>query len=182
MEIITKNSIIMKRIYLILTIMFAFCIVSCNNNKSIQTKDNSTIQNNTTLNKNKSILNNDLGKEWLYKFYSDYISFYLNSPFGKEKSSLPVFFKQLDSIKKENCTKDFYNYQKEDDFNNEFICKKSLETLEINQKKEINNTYIVSFIAEYPLNDSEIEYKKIYFDVTISEEKGVFKISKTCCF
>jgi hypothetical protein len=172
----------MKIKYLYIFLILVCGLVSCNSDKN-------TVKNIESINKSKNKISNDLGKNWLFNFYTDYINFYINSPNRKDKSKLPLFFKQLDSIKKENCTENFLKYQQEDfikdfDFitNNEFICEQSLESLVINKKKGVNDIYIVSFIAEYPLNESNSEYKKISFDVTIVNDNGTYKISKTCCF
>jgi hypothetical protein len=181
----------MKIKYLSFVLIFIYCLFSCKNDKNSIPEDKtqgSDLRNDKYL-RNESTKSNDLGKKWLFNFYKDYINFYLNSPNSKEKSKLPLFFKQLDSIKKENSTEIFYKYQKEDfikdfDFitNNEFICEQSLESLVINQKNDEKDIYVVSFIAEYPLNELESEFKKINFDVTIMNENGKYKISKTCCF
>ncbi len=178
----------MKKRYLYLVIIFTFSIIACNR-KSESTNKLKTQPNKNFSVKSKLFKNNDLGKKWLLSFYSDYIRFYINSPNGKEKSKLPLFFNQLDSIKKKNCTLNFYKNQSEDfnkDFdyitNNEFICNQSLASLNINEKKGAKDTYVLSFIAEYPLNEFKSDYKRINFDVTIVKENNSYKISKTCCF
>ena len=182
----------MERKFLYIIIILG--VFSCKNHdtyslSNIENVKKSSKINDTISSIDQSVDSIHLEKKWLINFYSEYIDFYLNSPNAKDKSKTTIFFKELDSIKKKNCTQNFYNKQIEDfnkDFdyitNNEFICEQSLNSLEINQKKETDKTYAVSFIAEYPLNELDSEYKKTTFDVTIVNEKGIYKISKTCCF
>jgi len=183
----------MKKINLYLLVMVHITL-SCNNkNSEANIEKSQTIENKKEI---KITTNDqldevdDYGKKWLLNFYSEYINFYMNSSNRIEKTKLPIFYKQLDSIKKLNCTRSFYLKQNENDIvkdfdfitNNEFICNKSLGSLEINRKNDKKDTYIVTFIAEFPLNETESEFKKVFFEVFIINENGDYKISNTCCF
>ncbi|MBS4039648.1 MAG: hypothetical protein KGZ81_03520 [Flavobacteriales bacterium] len=173
---------------------FIFIInLSCDNKSEskIIKKDTTRVVNDMIINlENKIDEKEDTEKEWLVNFYKNYISFYINSPNRLNKAKLPLFFKQLDSIKKKHCTESFYLKQKENEIvsdfdyitNNEFLCTQSLNSLEVFKKINENDVYIVSFIAEYPKNENESEYKKISFEATVINNNGVYKISKTCCF
>lgn len=183
----------MKKIKIYL-IFIVYIILSCNNKKSeLNIEKTHSLENNNKMlisTNNKLKNENDFEKKWLLNFYTEYINFYLNSSNRLDKTKLPVFFKQLDSIKKTNCTNSFYLKQNEDDIvkdfdfitNNEFICNQSIESLEINKDSIKKDTYVVSFIAEFPLNEKESEFKKISFEVSIVNENGNYKISNTCCF
>lgn len=185
----------MKNTYLFIISLIAFNLISCENYTKKTTDDIEEISKSTKSGlkdnsiKNQLIKSHDLEKKWLIDFYISYIRFYINSSNGKDKPKMSLFFKELDSIKKQNSIQSFYKIQTKDfnkDFdyitNNEFICEQSLTSLKINKKEGLENTYAVSFIAEYPLNEKESEYKKINFDVKVVNENGKYKISKTCCF
>ncbi|MCW4467446.1 hypothetical protein OGH69_00565 [Flavobacterium sp. MFBS3-15] len=180
----------MKKYYYMIVLAL---VVSCIKDKettlpAIEEKSIYESNIDTSLN-SKKIDSVDAGGIWVADFYKSYINFYLNSPNRKDKSKLPVFFQELDSIKKVNCTKTFFNEQIENfnkDFDyitsNNFICSQSLESLKISLKKGAKDTYVVSFIAEIPLNENQSEFKREYFDVSIVSENGHYKISDTCCF
>jgi hypothetical protein len=176
--------------YIVIVIIFS--LFSCNykNGESLHNIEKDSIKINidgdSSLVRVDSI---DFGKKWLLNFYENYIKFNMSVVDSNEPSKVSDFFKKLDSIKKVNCTQSFFEYQLEDfnkDFdyitNNEFVCEQSLRSLEVSKKDDQKDIYVVSFIAEYPINEEKSEYKKISFDVSIVKQNGVYRISKTCCF
>ena len=127
---------------------------------------------------NKEDINQD-GEKFITSFYQLYVSI----PYDIDN------FGDIDSLRKFNCTPDFYSKLKKEfdisgldhDYitNDELMDNHSIETMEV--KRLDNNMFLVVFETQ---NDdtSNLEFRKSSFEVELERTMDKFLINNVCCF